>query len=293
MRPPLPIRAGARGFSLVELMVALLVMAIVLVGVYSTFFRSQNRSAMVSRTAEQRQHARAAMQLLERETRMAGSGWGRLTIRGWNSGANWNLDGVNPAPDTSTTAAAGDSVVLVGAWQAATTLTADMALATTDAQVASSAGFAAGDLFIVTDGTAAFLFQVTAVTSGPARLEHGNTSTYNFTAGTPSGWPSGGFVIGSRVYKATITTYKMDRSSYKRASLVRREFGQLPQVVAYNVDGFRVWYLMQGGVWTRDPGVGNLAFIDQIAPVVLTKVSDPQLGVMEDSVWTTIRPRTF
>ena len=293
MRAPLQTRAASRGFSLIELMVALVVMGAVLIGVYSTFFRSQNRSALVTRNAEQRQQARAAMQLLERETRMAGSGWGRLTIRGWKSGAQWNLDGVNPNPDTSSAAATGDSVILVGAWQAATTLSADLTTATSDVQVASASGFAAGDLFIVTEGSNAFLFQATSVASTPTRLVHNNTSTYNFTAATPSGWPAGGFPNGSRLYKATITTYKMDRSSYKRPSLVRREFGQVPQVVAYNVDGFRVWYLMQDGTWTRNPGAGNLNFIDKIAPVVMTRVSDQQLGVMTDSVWTTIRPRTF
>ena len=93
------------------------------------------------------------------------------------------------------------------------------------------------------------------------------------------------------VYKATVTSYYYDTTSFKQPALMRHEYGRAPQVVAYDVDGFRVWYELQDGTWTRNPL--NMSAVDKVAPVVFTRVSDPRLGTMRDSVWAAVQPRTF
>ena len=77
---------SARGFGLIELMVTLLVMAAVLAGIYLSFFGMQHQSNRMTKVAEMRQSARTCIQLMEREIRMAGSGWGRLTVYGSKNG---------------------------------------------------------------------------------------------------------------------------------------------------------------------------------------------------------------
>lgn len=284
--------AHERGFSLVELMVALVMMAVVVAGVYGAFFRGQDQTARVSIMADKRQQGRAAIQLIERETRMAGSGWGRLPVQVSNNGVADTLESITPGPDT-TTVGLTDSLVLVGAWQATSTLSSAMGTPTAALNVVSSTGFATNDLVILTNGTSAHLFQVTGVAGNT--LSHASTSIYNvFAAGPPSshpGWPPSGYPAGTRIYKATITTYYLDRTTYRKPALVRREFGGAPQVVAYETEAFRVWFLLQDGSWTRNPL--DLDFVDKIAPVVEMRVTDRRLPAVVESTWAVVRPRTF
>lgn len=280
-----------KGFSLVELLIALVVMAAVIAGVYGSFFKSQGQSTKVTSIAEKRQQGRAAIQLIERETRMAGSGWGRLPVQFSNNGTADTLESIQPGPDSSTVGLT-DSLVMVGAWQAATTLSGSMTTPTSALTVTSATGFGTNDLVILTNGQSAHLFRVTGVSG--TTLAHASTSTYNVFQASPSshpGWPPGGYPAGTRIYKATITSYYLDLNTYRRPALMRREFGQAGQVVAYDVAAFRVWFLMQDGSWTRNPL--DLDFVDKIAPVVETSVADAGQAAVVESTWAVVRPRTF
>jgi prepilin-type N-terminal cleavage/methylation domain-containing protein len=286
-RPPVVSATHPAGFGLVELMVALVLMASLMVVIHSALSNSQHQAQRLSHVAEERQMARSAVQLIERETRMAGSGWGRDTVMAARGGAPWSLWAVNPGYGGSGQA---DSLVLVGAWGAMTTLTAPMATVNASMQVADITGFNAGDFVVLTNGVATHMLQVTGTQATPPTLLHANTSSYN--SGQVQ-WPlGGGYPSGTTsVYKVTMVTYRYDSTTYHRPALVRQEYLQAPQVVAYNVDGFRVWYDMQDGTLTRNPN--NLNFVDQIIPVVLTRVTDPRRATLRDSVWASIRPRTF
>ena len=116
------------------------------------------------------------------------------------------------------------------------------------------------------------------------------TSIYN-VAGGHSQWPVGGYPVGSQVYKITRATYLYDSTSYRRPSIVRREFGGTPQIVAYDVNGLHVSYQLQDGTVTRNPV--NLSLIDKVIPAVLTRVTDSRLATLRDSVYAIICPRTF
>ena len=277
-----------QGFTLIELMITLLVMAAVLGLVFFTLQRSQHQSARVTNVADERQMARTAIQLIEREARMSGSGWGRTPVQGSRSGASWTLGALNPGFGSVNTS---DSLTMLGAWQASTALTDSMVSNSSNIVVTSTAGFTDGDLLLVTDqdNKSAHLFQATSVNSGTRTLAHTGASTYN--AGPFLGWPAGGYPIGSPVYKVTMSTYKFDSTTYRRPALLRREAGKPWQIVAYNVDGFHVWYLLQDGTWTRNPA--NMTMVDRVIPVVLTRLTDPRLPTLRDSVYASVRPRTF
>lgn len=66
-------RCSNRGFTMVELLVAMVVGLIAMAGIYSTFL-SQHRSYKIQKeTSEMQQNIRAAMFYMQREIRMAGS----------------------------------------------------------------------------------------------------------------------------------------------------------------------------------------------------------------------------
>lgn len=276
-----------RGFGLIELMVALVVMGAVLAGVYLSFFGSQRQGTRMTQVAEMRQSARTCIQLMEREIRMAGSGWGRLTVYGSNVGASDSLAAVTPGFGGISRS---DSVQLVGAWQASTTISSSMPNPSAILNVNDVTGFASNDLVIITDGASAHMFQLTGVNSSSSNLQHNPSSPYNVPGGHNQ-WPAGGYGVGAQVFKISRATYYYDSTSYRKPAVMRREFGQAPQIVAYNVNGLHVWYELQDGTRTRAPN--NLAFVDKVIPVVLTRVTDTRLATLADSVWAVIRPRTF
>ena len=286
--------AAEGGFGLVEFMITMVVGMLVLGGIMSTFFRTSNQAERLTRVADERQNARTAIQLVEREIRMAGSGWGRVDIYcNSSSGSADTLLAVNPG---YTTPAGNDSLVLVGAWQATTLLTAGMASPTSAVSVLSSAGFATGDLFIVTNSSTgkAHMLMCTGVPNATT-IAHATISPYNVSDAShlTNTWPaSGGYAATvTSVYKATVTSYYYDAITFRKPAIMRHEYGQPPQVVAYNVDGFRVWYQLQDGTWTRNPP--NMTSVDKVAPVVFTKVNDSRLASLRDSVWAAVQPRTF
>jgi prepilin-type N-terminal cleavage/methylation domain-containing protein len=282
--------ARSNGFTLIELMIAITVMGLVLVAVFSTFFRSQKVGQAMSTTVNLRQGIRGANQLLERELRMAGSGWGRVAVDRYKSGGGTDsLFAINFGPGGL---ALCDSVNILGGWTAATALRAGMATPSAGLPVTSTTGFAVGDMVVVSNGSSAHMFQVTAVQASPGFLTNASSSTYNPPSGnTLANWPAGGYVTGAQVYRASQVTYKMDSTTFRKPALTRREFGGAPQLVAYEVSRFQVQYRMQDGTTTRSPA--NLDMVDEIVPIIWTSQTVPGKAALSDSVWAAVRPRTF
>jgi prepilin-type N-terminal cleavage/methylation domain-containing protein len=289
---PTPARERDRGFGLLELIVALMLAGLVLGGITVAFYRTTSETLLLRDVTDRRQSARTAVQLIERETRMAGSGWGRIPVYGNNSGGQpVILSAVTPG---YTSVAADDSVLLIGAWQTQTTVTEQMPSSSSNLKVADVNGFNPGDLVLITNGLVANMFECTGTNPSSQHLQANPASPYNNSGGykTSQGhWPSTGYPPGSLIFKLTLASYYMDRTSFRKPALMRHEYGMSPQVVAYNVDGFRVWYQLQNGTWTRNPK--NLMAVERVMPVVATRLSDPRRPALVDSVWAAVQPRSF
>jgi type IV pilus assembly protein PilW len=67
-------RGGEQGFTLVELMIAMLMGTLVLAGAYSVLSSSQQANAITEHTVELQQNARVALELLARDFKVAGFG---------------------------------------------------------------------------------------------------------------------------------------------------------------------------------------------------------------------------
>ena len=282
----------ARGFTLIELLIAIVVSAILIGAMSMAFYRTTSEALRLRDVTDRRQSARTAMQLIEREARMAGSGWGRIPVYGNNSaGQAITLAAVVPG---FTSIAADDSVMFVGAWQTSTVVADQMPSSSSNLKVQDVTGFNPNDLVLVTNGLQANMVQITSTNASSEKIQSNPASPYNSPGGfkvSDGHWPASGYGPGSIVEKLTISSYYMDRTSFKKPALMRHEFGLSPQICAYNVDGFRVWYQMQNGTWTRNPQ--NMLQVEKVMPVVATRLSDPRRPALVDSVWAALRPRSF
>jgi type II secretory pathway pseudopilin PulG len=279
-----------RGFALVEMIVAVVLMMAVVATLFLTFFHARNELGRIGNLVNSRQDARAAIQLIERDVRMSGSGWGKMAINISRSGTADSLFAINPGPGGGQN----DSVRIIGAWSTSTTSSASMLLGSSTLTVTNVSGFAVNDLIVITNSllNKAHLFQVTGITGN--QLTHATTSSWNVLPGS-WGWPPSGSPAGSAVYKIDILSYSVDSTNFRRPALVRRSYNGSPNVVSYNVNKFQVWYRMQDTTLTRTPTVygTGVALVDKVRPVVFTSLSDPTHPTFNDSVWTEVRPRTF
>jgi prepilin-type N-terminal cleavage/methylation domain-containing protein len=281
-------RVPEAGFSLVEVMITLALTAVAMAAIYGAFFRTQRATQVVVAEVGARQGVRAAMQIIERDLRMAGSGWGRIQVDGAYAGSPLTLYGVNPGYGGASVTAT-DSLSILGAWDAGTTLRAAMPTVNDAVQCVTTAGFGSGDLVVVSDGASAHLFEATSVQTSPADIAHATSSPFNQPGGH-LGWPGSGYGSASRVFKVGWVSYRMDSTSYQRPSLVRWAVGQPPALVAYDVESFQVWYRLDDGTLTRNPT--NLAMINQVIPV-LYAAPQASASAGEDSARATVKPRAF
>lgn len=276
---------NSQGFSLIELMVALALTTVVVISVFSVMFGSQKATERVTKLVENRQNSRAALQLLERDIRMAGSGWGRTVAQGVYGGATIGVRGVTTGYGGAL--AANDTLQIMGGWDAATTLRLPLVLQTDVVKLTSATGFATGDFMVVTNGASAHLFNVTSITTNDITCS--NSSSYN--NGTRAAWPAGGYATGAQVYRASWVSYRVDSTVARKPMLVRREAGRPDQFVAFDVRQFTVTYLLQDESLTRNPA--DPSMIDRLRPVVSTRLITPGQTPVSDSAWATIKPRTF
>lgn len=286
-------RSGQTGFTLLEMLVVMVILGVVLGGVFGTLNRTRGEADRVGTLVEKRQSARAAVQLLERDLRMAGSGLAGVPVSASFNGTAMSFAAVTPGPVSGANSC--DSVQIMGAWGASTTTTDGMPGASSILKVADVTGFSDGDLVVIVDplATSANLFEVTATNSSAGTIQHNPSSPYNLPGGRQ--WPAGGYPANSQVFKIDLLSYRVDATSYKKPALVRRAFRQAPSVVAYNVDLFQVWYHMQDGTETRAPLIGPAApsLIDKVRPVVTLRLKDRTRPTYSDSVWAEVQPRTF
>ncbi len=191
----------ARGFSLIELMVAMVIGLLILAAVSTILVNSKKNYTTQDSLARLQENARFTIQFLTRDIRMAGYyGCGHDITKiatHLNSGSGFSFDFNNPLIgfDNINTAwyPAGTSPVLNPPMAPNTDaiairlldtssqiqLTSSMPQASSDLKLSSIAGLNVGDILMLTDCSGADLFQITNMNSSNLNVVH-NTGT-----GTP------------------------------------------------------------------------------------------------------------
>jgi len=275
------------GFSLVEVMAALVILAIAMTAVFATFISQQKSFTVQSRVAEMQQNLRQAAEYMLRDIRMAGYGIpDNVTIPNNVVAAGVTSLRSLYAKDNTT---GPDQIYILymfdmDANQPPAVNTAAMT-GTGSVDVDSTVGFlpAGGELVLITDGTTADLYQTTltgggVLTFGAGAYNTGHTKLYGL--GPPP----------STVAKARFVRYFIDSTSDPAhpTLMVDRMGGAAAQPVADDIEDMQLTYGLDtngdGNVDTWTPSPTILSQIRQIRLQFVARTRLPDAG------WAETRP---
>jgi type IV pilus assembly protein PilW len=276
------------GFSLVEVMAALVILAIAMTAVFATF-TSQQKSFMVqSRVAEMQQNLRQAVEYISRDIRLAGYGIpDNVAIPGTASPAGITSIRSLYAIDNTT---GPDQIYILylfdmDANQPATVNSIAMGSAGS-VTVDNAVGFlqTGGELVIVTNASTADIFQTDSVA--------GNVLTFGGVYGTIAHILYGLGPPAATVAKARFVRYFIDGSDPAHPTLMvdRNIPGQAAQPVADDIEDMQLEY----GIDTSTPAdgivdswVANPATLSQVRQVRLRYIARTRLP---EAGWAETRP---
>lgn len=282
------------GFSLVEVMAALVILAIAMTAVFATFASQQKSFTVQNRVAEMQQNLRQAAEYLSRDIRLAGYGIpdnvtvpdgviaaGITSIRSIYAKDNttgpdqiyvlfmFDMDGNQP-PTTDNGA---------GVPSNAGSIT-----------VPGAAGFLAtgGELVLVTDGTAADLYETSAASGTTLTLGGG----FNYNSGHSKSYPAGS--PPATVAKARFVRYYIDTVTDPAhpTLMVDRMAGAAPQPLADDIEDMQFDYGLDTStptdgvvdLWTPNPTNAQMPLIRQVRLQFVARTRIPEAG------WTETRP---
>ncbi|NNF07887.1 MAG: prepilin-type N-terminal cleavage/methylation domain-containing protein [Candidatus Eisenbacteria bacterium] len=235
------------GFTLVEMLVALAISSILLVALFGSLFDVQ-RSWRSSRSQVNNvRNERAGVEMMVRDIRMAGSGYGgRPIVTGGITDPF--VYPLQPKPGTS---GAADTLVVTAGFSGVSALSsAAMASPTDPITIADNANWNTNDLVVITDGINANMFEVTSK-GGTTMLLHDISSPYN----NPSDhgvWPAGGYPPGSTVAKVRRVSYWIDDSGAQPRLLRQLDGGSVLPVSAGALS-MELNYVLADGTVTQSP----------------------------------------
>ncbi|TFH33423.1 MAG: prepilin-type N-terminal cleavage/methylation domain-containing protein [Deltaproteobacteria bacterium] len=286
----LVLRHPEAGFSLIEVMAALVILAIAMTAVFATFISQQKSFTTQNRVAEMQQNLRQAAEVMSRDIRMAGYGIPDNVAIPNNVIASGVTSLRSLYPKDNSTGP--DQIYLLYMFdmdnnQRSTWNTAEMASGAASVTVDNAAGFlSSGELVIVTDYTKAQLFQVssktaTSLTFGGAIYP--GTSSSAFVAGSPPPAPS-------TVAKARFNRYFIDSTTDPAhpTLMVDRMGGATPQPVADDIEDMQFTYGLDtngdGIIESWSSGAATPSQIRQVRLQLMARTRLPEAG------WSELRP---
>lgn len=301
MRPLTPRRAPApptpdrleRGFTLIELMVSLTLFTLVIGSVLGILFHVDRSWTASQDMISTRQNERAGLELIVNDIRMAGSGFGGVTVTtpGVPGGRVYPIE---PRPGRS----APDTLVLTGSFTGLWSLsTARMAGPGDVITVANAALFAVNDRIVVTNGSDANMFEVTAVNTATGVLEHSESSPFNTAVGH-NRWPNGGYDAGTRVVRVSQMSYWVDEDGTTgEKTLMRRDSaGANDLEVAGSINWLRLRFVTASDSVASnppDPSQIRSVLLDYVSPNAEQLAHNDGVGDDGDTLALRIQPRVL
>ncbi len=285
------IRQNEAGFTLVEVMSALAILALAMTAVFATFITQQQSFAVQNRVVEMQQNLRQAAEYMTRDIRVAGYGIpDNVTIPNNLVGTGVVTMRSIYARDGSTTGP--DEIYIMylydmDASQLPTSITGTVALSITPFPVLSIAGFVPGELVLLTNGVTADLFQVdNGAVANPIAHTQGN---YNLASNHGS-FPGAGYDNGSVLSKARFARYFIDNTTDPAhpTLMVDRMTGEAAQPLAEDIEDMQLTYGLDTNTdgivdtWTASPA--NPSQVRQIQLQLLARTR------ILDRKWSETRP---
>lgn len=282
-------RRREAGFTLIEVMAALAILAIAMTAVFATFTSQQKSFTVQNRVVEMQQNLRQAVEYMTRDIRLAGYGVpAPVTIPTGKLPSGTTIRTLFSQDNT----AGPDSLYVfyrydMDEYQPETVTAAAVPANATQATVTSVIGFVAsgGELVLLTDNTttAADLFETTAAGGGVLTFGTG----YNYNTIPHSGYPS------ATVAKARFARYYIDNTTDPAhpTLMVDRMAGQPAQPVADDIEDMQLTYgLDTNADGAVDTWVPNPDAVTQIPLVRQVRLQIMARSRLTDKSWSETRP---
>lgn len=246
----LSIRGRHGGFTLVELMVAMVLSLVVIGGALMVYMSSSASYRAQEATARMMESGRTAVELISRDLRMAEYwkciGWQAANLSNhlpYQQRGIYSVNGASGAPDTLRMLQALDETTV--------TTTADVTLTdvdnsgatpvftSNDIEVSDGSGFSAGDIIVINDCAKGDVFTITGVS--------GNTLSHNCQNCAET------YRQGSEVLRVEDVQYYITENDRSEPSLFRIVDGDQPEELLEGVEDLQVFF----GEDTDSDGIAN------------------------------------
>lgn len=234
------------GFTLIEIVIALLILAFSMTAIFASFNFQQKSYLAQNAVAEMQQNVRGAMNYMELDLRNAGGGippvvayhipalfFGGTTVS--------MVSGVGFADGG---AGGSDNVYMISVKGIPAYISADMPNTSAELKLDDVSGWVQGDIAIIFDDTDVDVFQVTAVQSSSQMLQHNPQGVFGKDLSKAYG-------EGSKVAKLQYAGYFLDFSDPAHPTLMKNFLDNtgtnVPQVVADDIEDMQVRLVMEDG----------------------------------------------
>jgi prepilin-type N-terminal cleavage/methylation domain-containing protein len=257
-------RRRQKGVTLIELMIVLVIAAILVGGIYTLFTTQQRSYSVQDQVTGVQQDARAALEIMARDIRMAGMPIGAGSGTGFTDEINnFAINGFNFAVNPTNSDSAPDSLtVVLGVNELGTVQSIAGTLVTLDNNVASDNTFVAFDL-------------------QPGRLYQATPDGTNVMPVT--NFPGGDTTVGGKAYGVQAITYQVQNGTLQRAVNAGT-----PQPMAGDgettvVEDLQFAYQVHGDAgWYNDPSTDFPAGTNQ-ANIEMVRISINVRTAVEDA----------
>lgn len=269
-------RLSQKGFSLIEVMVAMVIGMVSMVVIMQVFYVSEGRKRSTTGGADAQSNAAIAFYMIERDTKMAGWGISGSAYSGCNTTFSYcdgspqcgggigsigglkfasvqAADGGATGPDSLTASYFANPTLDTYRYPSTTVITSPMPQSSSEFNVATVHGCEANDMALVSDGGQCTLMQVTHVQGEALKIQHnpGGNAYFNPTINYQKdhGWPA--YKEGARVscFKAPPNGALFQRTYYINAdrNQLQRDDNTQPvpvagELVAPEIVDFQVQY---------------------------------------------------
>lgn len=287
-----------KGFTLIELMIAMALSLIVMAAIFSTFKSQQDSYVVQSQVSMAQQNLRAALYMITRDVQMAG--YYTNFVRDTYS-ADWDDDSsdetlrpmIYALNDVSITGVKenSDILVVIKASDEGRALTAGEVATSGDSANASLTmtsldldGDGADDLTYSVSGTNKFGLLVKNDLSRAELFEiEANTNDFIFGSGLRENYGQ-----GDLVYTADVIIYRVDTSDPDHPSLVRKNLGKDSgyQVIAENVDNLQLSFMLSDGSETNIINTNDISEVRAVKVYILARSANVIRGYSDPNTYT-------
>lgn len=272
---------GSSGFTLVEIMIALVILTIATTAIFTTFLSQQKAYVVQNTVAEMQQNLRGGMQFLEMDARNAGYGLPpsvALKLPSLLLGGG-TISMVSGLGISDSGAAGFDNLYIISLAPTATQIADSMPNVSAEIKVVDPVGFQVGMVAIIFDSTNADVFQVTQVQASN-HIQHNPTGIFGMDNKDFSKAYGEGSTVALINYSGYYVDTTTDPAHPKLMRTIPGDNVLTSEIVADDIEDLQIRLVLDDGTERDGNGIDNttLARVRQLRIYLAarTSASDPQ-----------------